>query len=35
LNKQLTDKNNLVKIHMAGQHADGARVLEVYETPVL
>lgn len=35
LHKQLTNKNELVKIHTAGQHADGAFVLEVYENPVI
>lgn len=34
LHKQLTDKTKLVKIHMAGQHADGAFVLEVQDFPV-
>jgi hypothetical protein len=35
LHKQLTDKSKLVKIHMAGQHADGAFVLEVQEFPAI
>ncbi|MFN3429167.1 MAG: hypothetical protein ACK46X_04350 [Candidatus Sericytochromatia bacterium] len=35
LSKQLKDKNELIKIHPAGQHADGAFVLEVYENPVI